>query len=138
MNIHKQRLYYWIALGLFSALFIYSALLTAIDAQGSYEEFLRLGFPAWLTYPTAIAKILGVVAILKSKSRSLKDFAYAGFLYDLLLALGAHISKGDAFVFAPIVGLGLWAFAYVMDRRMGRQVVAIVDKHGFHPAAPTP
>jgi hypothetical protein len=40
----------------------------------------------------------------------LKDFAYAGFLFDLLLALGAHISEKELYVVVPILGLIIWAY----------------------------
>ena len=117
MTSSSTKWLYWVAIGLFSALFIYSALLTVIDAKGSYAEFQRLSFPAWLTYPTAIAKLLGVFAILTSKSRSLKDFAFAGFLYDLLLALGAHLAAQENLVVGPLIGLGFGWFAFIMDRK---------------------
>ena len=43
----------------------------------------------------AFAKILGVIAILTKKSNFLKEWAYAGFFFDFVLALTAHLVAGD-------------------------------------------
>jgi hypothetical protein len=57
--------------------------------------FISLGFPTWIIYPLAIAKILGVIAVLTKKSQLLKEWAYAGFFFDALLALVAHYIAQD-------------------------------------------
>ena len=109
---------YWLAIGLFSLVFIGSALLTVLDVPGSVAEYRHLGFPTWLTYPQSLAKIMGIVAIVFSRSRTLKDFAFAGFLFNLLLAVGGHISQMETDVLLPLITIGIWAFAFTMDRRM--------------------
>jgi DoxX-like family len=108
---------YWTATGLFCALFTGSILLTFGDLQGSYDEFQRLGFPLWTVYFLGTAKILGLTAILSNKSQTLKDFAFAGFLYDLLLALGGHIAQQEIKVLLAVFGIVIWVFAFVMDRK---------------------
>jgi hypothetical protein len=113
---------YWIATGLFCLLFTGSILLTFGDLQGSYDEFQRLGFPLWTVYFLGIAKILGLVAILSNKSQTLKDFAFAGFLYDLLLASGAHIAQPEIQVLLAVFGIIIWVFAFVMDRKYYKDI----------------
>ncbi len=65
----------------------------------SYEVaegyFVRLGFPTWMVYPSAIVKLLGVTAILSKKSTLLKEWAYAGFFFDAVMAFTAHSMAGD-------------------------------------------
>jgi hypothetical protein len=111
-----QRLY-WLATGLFLALFIGSVVLGLADIDESYKEFVHLGFPAWSFIALTVAKVLGLIAIITNRSQILKDFAFAGFLYDLLLALGGHIAHQEIKVWFAVFGLVLWAFAFVMDRR---------------------
>lgn len=65
--------------------------------------FQKLSFPPYLIYPLAVAKILGILAILYRKQVLLKEWAYAGFFFNTLLALSAHYLSGD----------GGWAFAAV-------------------------
>ncbi|MCH2215886.1 MAG: DoxX family protein [Flavobacteriales bacterium] len=59
------------------------------------EEFVKLGFPTFIIYPLAILKILGLVAVWSKKSKTLKEWANAGFFFDFLIAAGAHITIGD-------------------------------------------
>ena len=56
------------------------------------ESFTQLGYPAYLIYPFATAKLLGLVAIWTKKSETLKEWAYAGFTFDFLLAISASKS----------------------------------------------
>jgi hypothetical protein len=116
-EIEKNRRCYWIATGLFCALFIGSVIFGFADIQASYDEYRHLQYPEWLLYPLSLAKVLGVIAILSNKSQTLKDFAYAGFLYDLLCALGGYIAQQEIKILLPIFGIGLWIFAFVMDRK---------------------
>ncbi len=60
-------------------------------------------YPTYLVYPLAIAKLLGLVAIWGNFARFLKEWAYAGFFFNTLLALTAHITANDGgYLFALI------------------------------------
>jgi DoxX-like family len=109
---------YWIATGLFTLLFVSSIVLTLSDLNTSFKSYAHLGFPAWSVYFNATGKILGLIAIYWNRSRTLKDFAFAGFLFDLLLALSAHIAQREADVFLAAFGLVLWGFAFFMNRKV--------------------
>ena len=109
---------HWTATGLFTLLFAGSIGLGLGDLKGSYEEYAHLGFPAWSIFFNSFGKILGLIAIFLNTSRTLKDFAFAGFLFDLLLALFAHIAQMEIKLLLPIFGLGLWWFAFVMNRKV--------------------
>ena len=84
------------------------------------EVFNRLGFPMYIIYPLAAAKILGVFAILTKKSKRLKEWAYAGFFFNFVLALSAHINAGDLSLQAlpAVICLVLLAGSYLLDRRI--------------------
>jgi hypothetical protein len=109
---------YWIATGLFTALFAGSIVLGLSDLNESYIEYTRLGFPNWSVFFNSYGKLLGLLAILHNRSRTLKDFAFAGFLFDLLLALCGHIARGEIKFLLPIFGLVLWWFAFAMNRKV--------------------
>jgi hypothetical protein len=110
---------YWIAIGLFTALFAGSIVLGLSDLKESYIEYTRLGFnQPWQVFFNSFGKLLGLLAIFQNRSRTLKDFAYAGFLFDLLLALFGHIFQGEIKVLLPIFGMILWSFAFIMDRKV--------------------
>ncbi len=113
---NTTRIVYFIATGLFFTVFIVSILLSVLDPQGTIDEYRKLSFPTWLLIPQTLAKALGLLAISQRRWPVLKDFAFAGFLYNLLLALGAHIAVRDVNVVLAIIGLAAWVFAFTMDR----------------------
>jgi len=95
MTEKRAKLIYYISTGLLTALTAFSAGMYFFNYTHVSEEFVKLGFPTYIIYPLAILKILGLVAIWTKKSRTLKEWAYAGFLFDFILAGAAHISVGD-------------------------------------------
>ena len=81
------------------------------------EVFSRLGYPTYLIYPLATAKVLGIIAILTRKSEFLKNLAYAGFFYDFILAMSAHISVNDGEFIAAAVALVLLVISYIFGKK---------------------
>lgn len=93
--MNKVKIVYWIVTGIMCLIFLFSAsmyLLKYEMVKGFYEN---LGFPTWIIYPLAIAKLLGIAAVLSGKSKLLKEWAYAGFFFDGVLAFSAHYYAGD-------------------------------------------
>jgi hypothetical protein len=114
-----QKITYWIATGILSALMLYTAAMYFVKHETLVEVFTHLGYPAYIIYPFAVAKILGIIAILTKKSKFLKKLAYAGFFYDFLLAASAHINAGDGILVLPaLVCMALLIVSYVLDKRI--------------------
>jgi DoxX-like family len=107
---------YWIATGLLAALFVGSAIFGVVDIDASKAEWLRLGYPFWTFWVLTVAKVLGIAAIIWNRSDTLRDFAFAGFLFDLLLAAGAHLAVPEVKAVLPIGCLGIWGFAFAVRR----------------------
>ena len=72
----------------------------------------------WVVFFNGAGKVLGLAAIYQNRSNTLKDFAFAGFLFNLLIATSAHIATADPEVVLAILGLVLWVFAFVMNRKV--------------------
>ncbi len=72
---------------------------------GDPSIFTNLGYPSYIMYPLAIAKILGMVAIWSGKSKFLKEWAYAGFFFDVILAFFAHIAVNDGEWAPSLIGI---------------------------------
>lgn len=82
--------------------------------------FTNLGYPTYIIYPLALAKILGLIAIWTNKSKALTEWAYAGFFFDFVLAFAAHLSIGDG-EFAPALAAIILVIASrVLDHRLGK------------------
>jgi len=83
------------------------------------DIFKHLGFPRYLLPFIGLAKILDVIVILVPGFRRLKEWAYAGLVFDLIGAFYSHISVRDRpadWIFA-IIGLFLVVTSYALYRR---------------------
>jgi len=118
MSNKKNKIIYWVATGLLSALMLMSAGMYLFNNSMVNEVFTKLGYPTYLIYPLAIAKILGLIAIWTKKSNTLKEWAYAGFFFDFLLALSAHINVSDGEYAPAIIAIVLLLLSYWFDKRL--------------------
>jgi len=116
-NINPLKLTGRIIIGLLCFMFLVSAIWSLSDYSGTIVVTEKIGYPGFIVLPLAIAKLLGIAAIIYGRWPTLKTFAYAGFLYDLILAtLGHYHHPGvDTGIGLAIFGLVLWVCAYVLD-----------------------
>lgn len=116
LNMDVNKIPYYASTFLLTIFMLFSAGMSIFNNAGVVEEFTQLGYPTYIIYPLAIAKILGLIAIWSNYSKILKEWAYAGFLYDFILALSAHINAGDGELAGPIIALALLAASYFSYR----------------------
>ena len=89
-----MKIAYWIVTGLFCLMMLAGAAIEIFAFGESVKSLYQLGFPEFLAYVLPVAKILGVIAILTGYSNTLKEWAYAGFTFDFVLAALAHYFSG--------------------------------------------
>jgi len=109
---------YWILTGLAAAFMLMASIPDVLQISAAVDIFTHLGFPPYLLPFLGLAKILGVVVILLPMFQTLKEWAYAGLVFDLIGAFYSHISVGDrpsTWLF-PIVGLLLVVISYALYR----------------------
>ncbi len=99
-----RKILFWLSTALLTLIMLFSCYNYFFKyelVKGFFEGF---GYPIYLIYPLAIAKLLGLVAIWGNFSKWLKEWAYAGFFFNTLLAFFAHkmIDDGQG-LFAIIV-----------------------------------
>lgn len=114
----KNKIIYWIGTGLISAMMLGSAGMYFFKTADAQSLFVALGYNERIVIPLAILKILGVTAILTNRSKTLKEWAYFGFLIDFLLAFEAHIAIADGEHFPPIVATLLLAISYIYNKKI--------------------
>ena len=114
----RNRLIYWISTGLLSAFMLFNVLAYLLQHDAVTETFNGLGYPAYLIYPLALAKLLGVIAILSRRSKLLKEWAYAGFFFNFLIALAAHLNTGDGLFMISVVALTLLGVSRVFEPKV--------------------
>lgn len=94
---------YWIFTGIMCLIFCFSATMYLLKYDQVVMIYDRLGFPGWMVYPSATLKYLGILAVLTNISKTLKEWAYAGFLIDAAAAITAHVMAGDGYPVLAIV-----------------------------------
>jgi len=115
----RTRILYWLFTGLIAAFMLLGSIPDVLQIPEAVEVFKHLGYPTYLLPFIGIAKILGVVAILIPGFQRLKEWAYAGLVFDLVGALYSHLAVGDppgSWVF-PVFGLLLVSGSYVFYRK---------------------
>jgi hypothetical protein len=90
-----NKIIYWISTTIFCGIFLFSAIMYFTKHEMVKGFFESLGYPVYIIYPLAVAKVLGIAAILIKNSRILKEWAYAGFFFDAALATAAHLHAKD-------------------------------------------
>lgn len=113
-----KKIIYWVSTGLISALMLMSASMYLFNYEEVSIVFLSLGFPVFIIYPLAAAKLLGITAIITRKAKTLTEWAYAGFFFDLLLAFGAHWIAKDGGFAPALVGLVLLLTSYLLAKEV--------------------
>lgn len=102
------KILYWVFTVLILALMLFSAL-SSFRTSPEGDAFAKhIGYPIYLFKFLAVAKILGVLAILVPGNPKLKEWAYAGFTFDMLGAMYSFFAIGDPAVqWAPMLIGGL-------------------------------
>ena len=101
------KILFWVFTILLIALMLFSAYGSLFQPEQTKAFAKAIGFPAYLLQFLAVAKILGSMAILVPGFNRLKEWAYAGFTFDLLGACDIFINTGAPFVqWGPFMLLG--------------------------------
>ncbi|UTW61755.1 DoxX family protein [bacterium SCSIO 12741] len=114
-------LVYRIVTVLFSLSMLAGAAQYVFTYDVAQEMFNALGFPTYIIYPLGAAKVLGVIAIWTNISPRLKEWAYAGYTFNFLLAGLAHLSVGDGQFWGALIALILSSSSYFLYRKLEAQ-----------------
>lgn len=118
MNDKISKIIYWLATAAMCGVFAFSAQMYLRNPDMVAGFFKMLNHPGYLVYPLAIAKILGIIAILSNKSKMLSEWAYAGFFFDAVLAYTAHsVAEDGGAMFSIIAIAGTVISRYLWSKR---------------------
>lgn len=116
----RDKIIFWIASGLFSLMLLGGAMMYIFDHENVIKMFEAFGFPAYIIYPMAFAKLLGVGLLLQPKSQTLRQWAYAGFMINLTLAIITHVSIGDGEAFGVIPPFALLIVSMIFNAKLNK------------------
>jgi uncharacterized membrane protein YphA (DoxX/SURF4 family) len=126
MTRHDVRdLGYWTATGLAALLFaVPGGALLARNAHFA-AEMARLGYPPYFLTILGVLKILGALVIVAPGLKRLKEWAYAGLMFDVLCAVLSRLVIGDppAMLILPLA-VGTLALVSWALRPAGRTLSA--------------
>src|SRR5262245_51670369 len=91
MQMRKQTISFGIATGLVCLTFLGSGVANLVHAKHIAEDMAHLGYPAYFSTILGTWKVLGALSIAIPGFPRLKEWAYAGMMFDLT---GAAISRG--------------------------------------------
>jgi len=113
---------YWIATILGPTSFVIGGYLGLTRNPQTIEPMQHLGYPLYFGQLLGAWKLLGAVVITAPRLPRLKEWAYAGFCFDLTAAAYSHAAVGDPFsdIAAPLVFLGFVLASYAL-RPMARR-----------------
>lgn len=120
----KTIIYYWIFTGILAALMLLSAVPNMLSSADSVAMICNhLHYPAYFVPFIGTAKLLGVIAILVPGYPRIKEWAYAGFVFDLTSALYSFIAVGDPPAAWMPLGIGfiLIACSYIFYHKKQKE-----------------
>jgi hypothetical protein len=118
----KIKALYWISTCLFGIMMLGSAIPDILILQVAVDGFTKMGMPIYLVPFLGWAKFLGVITLLLPVFPKLKEWAYAGLVFDLLGATYAIIASGQPVISAigMALPLSLAACSYIFYRKKMR------------------
>jgi uncharacterized membrane protein YphA (DoxX/SURF4 family) len=116
------KITYWIFTIFLAVLMLFSAIASFKESPEGLAMMKHLGYPYNVLLLLSVAKILGVIAILVPGFPRLKEWAYAGFTFDLTGAIYAGLSAGDPIgQWVPVlIGLVLIFGSYIFYHKKMR------------------
>lgn len=116
--MNKNKIIYYAATGLLTVLMLFSVSMYLFNNAEIVKAFETMGYPSYLVYPLATAKVLGLITIWFIANKSLKEWAYAGFFFNTLLAFFAHVMIGDGQQMGALIGFILVIISYTFSKKI--------------------
>lgn len=117
----SRTVVYWIATGLVAAEFAVGGVWDLLQIQYVRTILSHLGYPMYFATFMGIWKLPGSVVLVLPGLPRLKEWVYAGMIYEMTGAVFSHLAVGDgpAAVAAPVVLIVLIGTSWLL-RPAGR------------------
>jgi len=133
----RTKIFYWIFTSLFALMMIGSSIPDIFSMKDAVEGFARIGMPAYLLPFLGVAKTLGVIALFVPGFPRLREWAYAGLIFDLIGATYSIIAAGMppanwAFMVIPLgIAFGSYYFYHKKLRETHVRVGQVSRQHAM-------
>ena len=113
----RNKIIHYVSTGLLSLLLLFSAGMYIFNHEDVVIMFKNFGYPTYIIYPYAIAKLFGIFALWNPNFDKIKEWAYAGFFFAFILAFFAHIMIGDGEQMGSILAMILLIVSYIFNKK---------------------
>jgi uncharacterized membrane protein YphA (DoxX/SURF4 family) len=136
MTMKMKSIGYWAATGVSALALLVGGVADIASPPSLAAGLAHLGYPPYLSAILGTWKLLGAVALLAPGFPRLKEWAYAGILFDLSGAALSHGLSGDgaAKIMTPLVLLAIAAASWAL-RPEGRMLVSPISARAGREAA---
>jgi uncharacterized membrane protein YphA (DoxX/SURF4 family) len=132
----RLNILYWVFTILFAAMMLFSSIPNVLNTPESIK-FMNglLGYPLYFIPFIGAVKILGIIAILIPGFPRIKEWAYAGLMFDLAGAtysvMMVQLDWGNLFMLLPI-SLGILSYVFYRKRMAAKtKTVAAVKREAI-------
>jgi uncharacterized membrane protein len=114
MNPKAIKTTYRILTIVFALLMLMDGSAGVVKEKTGQEVMNHLGYPIYIMVITGAFKILGAIAILQNKYKTIKEWAFAGFAINFIGAFASRAFMGDAIglLMPPLVILAVMFVVY--------------------------
>ena len=130
MNARARTIAFWATTIFGPTSFVIGGVIGLLGGEQVAAGVQHLGYPMYFASILGFWKLAGAIVITAPGLPRLKEWAYAGFLFDLTAAAASHAAVGDgaAEIVTPLVFLALVAASYLLrpeSRRLESRASAV-------------
>ena len=92
----RNKIIYWVATLWLALGMTATGIVQILQVKEEVDMMAHLGYPLYFLVILGVWKLLGVIAILIPKFPLLKEWAYAGFFFNMFGAVFSHFASGSA------------------------------------------
>ena len=89
------KIWYWIVTIIFALFMLFSGISELMQTESAKKVITDLGYPIYFNLIIGFAKVMGAIAILQTKFKTIKEWAYAGFAFDIIGAIASMALNGN-------------------------------------------
>lgn len=120
----KDKIIFWVSTSL---IFLFEGVMPALTSQTEMakEGIRHLGYPEYFGVALVVFKVLGALTLtIPAVPKWLKEWAYAGFVFDFLFASISHtVIDGWGFgTIFPLLVLGVLMVSYTYYHKLNKQI----------------
>lgn len=120
---------YWVSTVFFATLFTTNGVLYLFHFATFAKRATDLHYPLYLLNIIGTAKILGGIALVTPKFKRLKEWVYAGFVFDFIGAMWSHLYvQGWGESIRLLLPLSILMLSYITFHRLQKDPATAIIK----------